>query len=56
MVIRAAQFCRPMTPFVVFQIVCITGQVANPVIGTDAFQEADIIGITAPITKFRIMI
>ena len=32
-------------------IVAITGQVATSVIGTDAFQEADITGITAPITK-----
>lgn len=34
-------------------IVCITGQVANPLIGTDAFQEADIIGMTVPITKWN---
>ncbi len=33
-------------------IVCITGQVASSVIGSDAFQEADVIGITAPITKW----
>ena len=32
-------------------LVVFTGQVANTVIGTDAFQEADIIGITQPITK-----
>jgi acetolactate synthase-1/2/3 large subunit len=32
-------------------LVVITGQVATTVIGTDAFQEADIIGITMPITK-----
>src|SRR5205807_2837036 len=32
-------------------IVCITGQVATHFIGTDAFQEADITGITMPITK-----
>src|SRR5918998_603843 len=32
-------------------IVCITGQVATNFIGTDAFQEADITGITMPITK-----
>jgi acetolactate synthase-1/2/3 large subunit len=31
--------------------VCITGQVAYSVIGTDAFQEADTVGITMPITK-----
>src|SRR5687768_9767703 len=32
-------------------IVCITGQVSTWAIGTDAFQEADITGITMPITK-----
>lgn len=32
-------------------LVVICGQVASSVIGTDAFQEADIIGITMPITK-----
>jgi acetolactate synthase-1/2/3 large subunit len=32
-------------------IVAITGQVPRPVIGNDAFQEADITGITMPITK-----
>lgn len=32
-------------------IVVFTGQVAKGVIGTDAFQEADVIGITTPITK-----
>ena len=32
-------------------LLSFTGQVASSVIGTDAFQEADIIGITQPITK-----
>nr|WP_192894756.1 acetolactate synthase large subunit [Neobacillus notoginsengisoli] len=32
-------------------LIIFTGQVATGVIGTDAFQEADIIGITTPITK-----
>ncbi|MCL4313444.1 MAG: acetolactate synthase large subunit [Actinobacteria bacterium] len=32
-------------------LVCITGQVATPSIGTDAFQEADITGITMGVTK-----
>lgn len=32
-------------------LVIFTGQVASHVIGTDAFQEADVVGITAPITK-----
>lgn len=34
-------------------IVILTGQVANRVIGTDAFQEADVMGITTPITKYN---
>lgn len=38
-------------------IVAITGQVPRPVIGNDAFQEADITGITLPVTKhsFKVM-
>ena len=32
-------------------IVVITGQVSTAVIGSDAFQEADVLGITTPITK-----
>jgi hypothetical protein len=32
-------------------IVCITGQVSSKLLGTDAFQEIDITGITLPITK-----
>ncbi|WP_275896586.1 thiamine pyrophosphate-binding protein, partial [Serratia marcescens] len=34
-------------------LVVFTGQVATGVIGTDAFQEADILGITTPITKYN---
>ncbi len=37
-------------------IVAITGQVARPLIGTDGFQEADITGITAPITKHNYLV
>ena len=37
-------------------IVCITGQVASSVIGTDAFQEADITGISLPITKHNYLV
>jgi acetolactate synthase I/II/III large subunit len=37
-------------------MVAITGQVHTGVIGTDAFQEADITGITAPITKHNYLI
>ncbi|MDO4755079.1 MAG: biosynthetic-type acetolactate synthase large subunit [Parabacteroides sp.] len=33
-------------------LVVITGQVASPLLGTDAFQEIDLIGITLPITKW----
>ncbi len=37
-------------------LVVITGQVASTVIGTDAFQEADMIGITMPITKHNFQV
>ena len=37
-------------------IVAITGQVPGPAIGTDAFQEADIRGITMPFTKHNYLI
>jgi acetolactate synthase-1/2/3 large subunit len=37
-------------------IVAITGQVGRPLIGTDAFQEADISGITMPITKHNFLV
>lgn len=37
-------------------VVAITGQVASGVIGTDAFQEADIVGITMPITKHSFLV
>ncbi|KKX51485.1 hypothetical protein L950_0204790 [Sphingobacterium sp. IITKGP-BTPF85] len=33
-------------------IVCITGQVFASLLGTDAFQETDVINITAPVTKW----
>ncbi len=37
-------------------LVAITGQVSGPFIGTDAFQEADIRGITMPITKHNYLV
>ncbi|MCP4121309.1 MAG: biosynthetic-type acetolactate synthase large subunit [Bacteroidetes bacterium] len=37
-------------------MVCITGQVPSHLLGTDAFQETDIIGITAPVTKWNYQI
>ncbi|GGI13437.1 acetolactate synthase large subunit [Gottfriedia solisilvae] len=37
-------------------LVVFTGQVATSVIGTDAFQEADVIGITMPVTKHNYQI
>jgi acetolactate synthase-1/2/3 large subunit len=37
-------------------VVAITGQVARRLIGTDAFQETDVIGITQPITKHSILV
>ena len=37
-------------------IVCITGQVGSKLIGTDAFQETDITGVTLPITKHNYLV
>jgi acetolactate synthase-1/2/3 large subunit len=37
-------------------IIAITGQVPTPVVGNDAFQEADITGITMPITKHNFLV
>jgi acetolactate synthase-1/2/3 large subunit len=37
-------------------IVAITGQVARPFIGRDAFQETDVIGVTQPITKHNFLV
>ena len=37
-------------------LVCFTGQVARPLIGNDAFQEVDIVGITRSITKYGVTV
>ncbi len=37
-------------------IVCLTGQVATHLIGNDAFQEADVVGITRPCTKHNYLV
>ena len=37
-------------------VVCITGQVSSKVLGSDAFQEIDITGITMPITKHNVIV
>ena len=37
-------------------IVCITGQVASHLLGTDAFQETDVSGVTLPITKHNYLV
>ena len=37
-------------------MVCITGQVATTAIGSDAFQEADVVGITRPVTKHSYLV
>ncbi len=37
-------------------IVCITGQVPTPLIGSDAFQETDMLGVTLPITKHNYLV
>src|SRR5690606_13746963 len=37
-------------------MVCITGQVARHLLGSDAFQETDIVGISTPVTKWNYQI
>ena len=37
-------------------MVAITGQVATPLLGTDAFQEADIVGMSRPVTKHNFLV
>lgn len=37
-------------------MVAITGQVSTPLLGTDAFQEADIVGMSRPITKHNFLV
>ncbi len=37
-------------------LVCVTGQVASHLLGSDAFQETDIIGISTPVTKWNYQI
>ncbi len=37
-------------------IICLTGQVATHLIGNDAFQEADTVGITRPVTKHNYLV
>lgn len=37
-------------------LVCITGQVASHLLGTDAFQETDVLGISMPATKWNIQV
>jgi acetolactate synthase-1/2/3 large subunit len=37
-------------------LVCITGQVASHLLGSDAFQESDVIGISMPVTKWNYQI
>ena len=37
-------------------VICITGQVALPLIGSDAFQEVDIYGMSLPVTKHNFLV
>ncbi len=37
-------------------IVCITGQVASSLLGSDAFQESDVVGISMPVTKWNFLV
>ncbi|MGL0785437.1 acetolactate synthase 2 catalytic subunit [Xanthomonas translucens] len=37
-------------------MICLTGQVATPLLGTDAFQELDVFGLTLPIVKHSFLV
>lgn len=37
-------------------LVCITGQVASHLLGTDAFQETDVLGVSTPVTKWNFQV
>jgi len=37
-------------------LVCITGQVGSGLLGTDAFQETDVVGVTMPVTKWNFQV
>ncbi|MFN2570775.1 MAG: biosynthetic-type acetolactate synthase large subunit [Gemmatimonadales bacterium] len=37
-------------------VLAITGQVARPMLGKDAFQETDVVGVTAPVTKHNVLV
>lgn len=37
-------------------LVCITGQVASGMLGYDAFQETDVVGVTLPVTKWTVQV
>ncbi len=37
-------------------VVCITGQVASHLLGTDAFQETDVVGVSMPVSKWNIQV
>ncbi len=37
-------------------LVCVTGQVASHLLGTDAFQETDVMGISMPVTKWNVQV
>jgi acetolactate synthase-1/2/3 large subunit len=37
-------------------IICISGQVTSPLLGSDAFQEADVMGISMPVTKWNFQV
>jgi len=37
-------------------LVCITGQVASHLLGSDAFQETDVVGVSMPVTKWNIQV
>src|SRR5213594_4853134 len=37
-------------------VLAITGQVGRPMLGRDAFQETDVVGVTLPVTKYNVLV
>src|SRR6266496_5744898 len=37
-------------------VLAITGQVGRPMLGRDAFQETDVVGVTMPVTKYNVLV
>src|SRR5260370_22581091 len=37
-------------------VLAVTGQVGRPMLGRDAFQETDVVGVTMPVTKYNVLV